>query len=462
MGNDCCKSHRSSRVITLMMIGLDNAGKTCTVKHFLGESTDDVVPTVGFSNIERIYGKFRLVIYDIGGGSKIRAIWKNYYALVYGIVFVMDATEASRIPEIKHVITEVLQDPRIAGKPVLMLLNKQDQEVAMNEIELCSLLGLEDVVNDQKCPTRVETTCAIKRTAKKMDPGIEMGFKWLIGYISKNFKSLKERVDQETKEQKEWQEKERQARFERVQKARAERERLEREQKLKDGCNKTEGSDSDNDDDDVVIGNPFKPVKQIREEMEKKEQFKSENDLDGFRIIQVTPTHTPVTKPEISDESVEDSPSNEEVIDAQSETDSDQKLQSSVDVDSSDPLSGNSSVGYLPPIDKNSKNEKKKGKKKNLGKRFKNKISPGSEAHLQLAAPAQLPPIRSTKPAEAVWLSNDIPALPNSTHSPSPGREGGNINWALAEDLIAESCEDKEKDGVLSSYKENGLIDDIT
>ncbi|GFU11745.1 hypothetical protein NPIL_466171, partial [Nephila pilipes] len=36
--NCLCKKHRigSLREITLLMIGLDNAGKTCTVKHLLG------------------------------------------------------------------------------------------------------------------------------------------------------------------------------------------------------------------------------------------------------------------------------------------------------------------------------------------------------------------------------------------------------------------------------------------
>ena len=37
------------------MVGLDNAGKTCTAKSIVGESLECVAPTVGFSKVDHRY-----------------------------------------------------------------------------------------------------------------------------------------------------------------------------------------------------------------------------------------------------------------------------------------------------------------------------------------------------------------------------------------------------------------------
>ena len=46
---------RSDKVIYLLMVGLDNAGKTCTAKSIVGESLECVAPTVGFSKVDHKY-----------------------------------------------------------------------------------------------------------------------------------------------------------------------------------------------------------------------------------------------------------------------------------------------------------------------------------------------------------------------------------------------------------------------
>lgn len=70
------------------------------------------------------------------------------------------------------------------GKPVLILANKQDRENALDEIDLVDMLDLEDLVNEKKCPTLVESCSATEITNKtKVDPGIKKGYHWLINYI---------------------------------------------------------------------------------------------------------------------------------------------------------------------------------------------------------------------------------------------------------------------------------------
>ena len=80
------------------------------------------MPTVGFSSIDmrQFNHKFKVQIYDLGGGAKIRGIWKNYFALVHGVIYVIDAADAERVVEVKDCLTEVISHDKVAKKPLLM------------------------------------------------------------------------------------------------------------------------------------------------------------------------------------------------------------------------------------------------------------------------------------------------------------------------------------------------------
>lgn len=67
------------RNVVLLLVGLDNAGKTVTVKGLAGEHSEDSVPTVGFSVISLKYYDTKVIIYDLGGGEEIRGIWPRYF-----------------------------------------------------------------------------------------------------------------------------------------------------------------------------------------------------------------------------------------------------------------------------------------------------------------------------------------------------------------------------------------------
>ncbi|XP_062906913.1 ADP-ribosylation factor-like protein 13B [Mobula hypostoma] len=108
------------RKVTLLMVGLDNAGKTATIKGIQGEPPYFTDPTVGFSRVDIKQGKFEVTIYDLGGGRNIRSIWKNYYAESFGVIFVVDSSDVIRMEEVKKAVTDVIRHPGISGKPVLV------------------------------------------------------------------------------------------------------------------------------------------------------------------------------------------------------------------------------------------------------------------------------------------------------------------------------------------------------
>ncbi|KAM4887533.1 ADP-ribosylation factor-like protein 13B isoform 1-T1 [Thomomys bottae] len=253
------------RKVTLVMVGLDNAGKTATAKGIQGEHPEDVAPTVGFSKIDLRQGKFEVTIFDLGGGKRIRGIWKNYYAESYGVIFVVDSSDEERMEETKETMSEVLRHPRISGKPILVLANKQDKEGALGEADVIECLSLEKLVNEHKCLCQIEPCSAVLGYGKKIDKSIKKGLYWLLHIIAKDFDALNERIQKDTTEQRALEEQEKRERAERVQKLREEREQREREQAELDGT-----VDLAEMDQAPVLVNPFQPIASVIMENEKR------------------------------------------------------------------------------------------------------------------------------------------------------------------------------------------------
>lgn len=119
MGNCLASIFRRRRIrrhIVLILIGLDNAGKTKTVNNLAGEKDDKVLPTVGFKAVNLIHKDTPVTIYDLGGGPHFRQIWSQYYSEVHGVIFVIDSSDFSRLDECRVVLEEVLSHDKISGK----------------------------------------------------------------------------------------------------------------------------------------------------------------------------------------------------------------------------------------------------------------------------------------------------------------------------------------------------------
>ncbi|KAM3585493.1 uncharacterized protein V6R79_019010 [Siganus canaliculatus] len=268
---NCCnwlkRWREPARKVTLVMVGLDNAGKTATVRGIQGDNPKDVAPTVGFSKVDLKQGKFEVTIFDLGGGKRIRGIWKNYYSESHGVVFVVDSSDVQRIQETRETMAEVLQHPRIAGKPVLVLANKQDQDGALAEADIIENLSLEKLVNENKCLCQIEPCSAVLGYGKKVDKSIKKGLKWLLNNIAKDYEAITERVQKDTAEQRALEEQDKKERAERVRRMREERERQEREEAEREGRPIQEEDPGDED-----MQSPFQPISNVISENESKEK----------------------------------------------------------------------------------------------------------------------------------------------------------------------------------------------
>lgn len=65
--------------LRLLLLGLDNAGKTTLLKQLASEDVAHVTPTAGFNIKSVLSSGFKLNVWDIGGQRKIRPYWRNYF-----------------------------------------------------------------------------------------------------------------------------------------------------------------------------------------------------------------------------------------------------------------------------------------------------------------------------------------------------------------------------------------------
>lgn len=112
--------------LRILLLGLDNAGKTTLLKKLASEDVSHITPTQGF-NIKSVQSNsFKLNVWDIGGQRKIRPYWKNYFENTDVLIYVIDSSDSIRFEETGTELMELLEEEKLMGVPVLIFANKQD------------------------------------------------------------------------------------------------------------------------------------------------------------------------------------------------------------------------------------------------------------------------------------------------------------------------------------------------
>lgn len=136
------KLKEKEREMRVLILGLDNAGKTTILKKFNGEDIDEISPTLGFSIKTLEYKGFKLNVWDVGGQSTIRSYWRNYFEQTDAIVWVVDSSDKRRLGIAKAELEKVLKQEKLAGATLLVFANKQDLSGALSSTEIATQLGL--------------------------------------------------------------------------------------------------------------------------------------------------------------------------------------------------------------------------------------------------------------------------------------------------------------------------------
>ncbi|CAD5118162.1 DgyrCDS6895 [Dimorphilus gyrociliatus] len=112
--------------LRILLLGLDNAGKTTLLKKLASEDVSHITPTHGF-NIKSVSSNgFKLNVWDIGGQRKIRPYWRNYFENTDVLIYVIDSSDRKRLDETGVELRELFDEEKLAGVPVVVYANKQD------------------------------------------------------------------------------------------------------------------------------------------------------------------------------------------------------------------------------------------------------------------------------------------------------------------------------------------------
>ncbi|KAG6433630.1 hypothetical protein SASPL_105245 [Salvia splendens] len=135
-------------------------------------------------NIELSIGKIRFKAFDLGGHRIARRVWKDYYAKVDAVVYLVDANDRERFAESKRELDALLSDEMLAKAPFLVLGNKIDLAYAASEDELRYRIGLYTTgkgrvsFDDSNIRPLEVFMCSVVRRM-----GYGDGFRWLSQYI---------------------------------------------------------------------------------------------------------------------------------------------------------------------------------------------------------------------------------------------------------------------------------------
>jgi len=170
------KVKKKEKEMRILMVGLDNAGKTTIVMRINGEDTSNISPTLGF-NIKTIeYKSYRLNIWDVGGQKTIRSYWRNYFEQTDGLVWVVDSSDLRRLNDCKEELHNLLKEERLSGSSLLILANKQDIQGALRPADIAKVLNLEAMDNSRHWQ--------IVGCSAYTGEGLLAGFDWLVDDIA--------------------------------------------------------------------------------------------------------------------------------------------------------------------------------------------------------------------------------------------------------------------------------------
>lgn len=168
--------------IKILLLGLDNAGKTTLLHILANDHVAQYQPTQYPTSEEFCLENVHFKAFDLGGQEIARRIWKDYCVRVDAIVFVVDAADRDRLEEAKKELAGLLADEELSSVPFLILGKKTDIRYACTESELRQALGVWATGKSewQKGSPAIETfMCSLIERQ-----GFEDGFTWMSRYLN--------------------------------------------------------------------------------------------------------------------------------------------------------------------------------------------------------------------------------------------------------------------------------------
>ncbi len=170
-----CLTTQSDQEARLLVLGLDNSGKTTILKKLSDEDITHIMPTQGFNIKSLMRDGFKLNVWDIGGQKSIRPYWRNYYDQTDALIYVIDSADRRRMEESGVELQQLLDEERLSHVPLLVMANKQDLLNALSEEEISAELGLFELR---------DRIWQILPCSAKTGDGLQEAMEWIVEQIN--------------------------------------------------------------------------------------------------------------------------------------------------------------------------------------------------------------------------------------------------------------------------------------
>ncbi|KAI9544790.1 hypothetical protein NQZ68_001668 [Dissostichus eleginoides] len=133
----------------VLLLGLDNAGKSTLLYKLKHNTCVTTVPTIGF-NVEMLEARenrknLLVTVWDVGGQRQMREHWTKFHQDASAVVFVVDSSCGERMEEARKELEKTLGSEQLRGRPLVLLANKQDVNGALTVTEIKDTFNLRKI-----------------------------------------------------------------------------------------------------------------------------------------------------------------------------------------------------------------------------------------------------------------------------------------------------------------------------
>ncbi|CAI2179182.1 16812_t:CDS:2 [Funneliformis geosporum] len=151
----------SKEEVKIVLVGLNNAGKTTVLYKLLLNEVVVTTPTIGSNVEEIIYKNIHFLMWDLGGQDSLRATWKTYYIKTKSVIMVIDSTDKDRLHLSRTELHTMMED-------------EQDMKGALTAAQISEALNLTSLRDRQ---WHIQACCALS------GDGLFEGLDWIVSQI---------------------------------------------------------------------------------------------------------------------------------------------------------------------------------------------------------------------------------------------------------------------------------------
>lgn len=166
---------------TLVVLGLDNAGKTTMLNRLrTGGEIRSFPPTdrPRHTNVFETGQGVKFRAWDMGGHEAVRHLWEDYVCEASAVFFLIDAADNDRFEEAGFEIDALIGEKIVQDLPVAILLNKCDLDEAASTAEVCEKIEYEELRKMQG-----EEKIAVFRMSVLRGEGYQAAFRWVADFL---------------------------------------------------------------------------------------------------------------------------------------------------------------------------------------------------------------------------------------------------------------------------------------